>query len=191
MNDDTRFGERLASLLRPTKAPDSLWLDLQKPAVLGPRRTNTRRFTLAALAAAAVVAVVLAMVRSNTPAGASWDVTTLRGTLQARELRPGQSLETDASSQARVKIANIGQLTLEPNTAIRLLVTRPDQHRIALDRGKMEATTWAPPRLFLVDTPAATVVDLGCTYTLEVEEDGGSPEQNRREKSVCTLNARV
>src|SRR3990172_8040958 len=108
MNDDTRFGERPASLLRPTKAPDSLWLDLQKPAVLGPRRTNTRRFTLAALAAAAVVAVVLAMVRSNTPAGASWDVTTLRGTLQARELRPGQSLETDASSQARVKIANIG-----------------------------------------------------------------------------------
>jgi hypothetical protein len=30
----------------------------------------------------------------------------------------------------------------------------------------------APPRLFLVDTAAATAVDLGCAYTLEVDERG-------------------
>jgi hypothetical protein len=75
---------------------------------------------------------------------------------------------------AQVKIANIGQLTIDPNTRIRLLVTRPDEHRIALDRGKLEATTWSPPRLFIVDTPSARAVDLGCKYTLEVQEDGSS-----------------
>jgi hypothetical protein len=75
---------------------------------------------------------------------------------------------------AQVKIANIGQLTIDPNTRIRLLVTRSDEHRIALDRGKLEATTWSPPRLFIVETPSARAVDLGCKYTLEVEEDGSS-----------------
>jgi hypothetical protein len=31
---------------------------------------------------------------------------------------------------------------------------------------------WAPPGRFLVDTPSALAVDLGCEYTLEVEADG-------------------
>src|SRR5437867_2595719 len=84
------------------------------------------------------------------------------------EIRQGDALETNASSEAQVKIADIGQLTIAPNTRIRLLVTRPDEHRIALDRGKVEALTIAPPRLFIVDTPAATAIDLGCKYTLEV-----------------------
>jgi hypothetical protein len=30
----------------------------------------------------------------------------------------------------------------------------------------------APPRLFVVETQAATAVDLGCVYTLEVGDDG-------------------
>jgi hypothetical protein len=34
--------------------------------------------------------------------------------------------------------------------------------------------TWAPPRLFIVETPTATAIDLGCKYTLEVEENGSS-----------------
>jgi hypothetical protein len=31
---------------------------------------------------------------------------------------------------------------------------------------------WAPPRLFFVDTPSAVAADLGCSYTLEVKDDG-------------------
>src|SRR5436305_8200413 len=30
----------------------------------------------------------------------------------------------------------------------------------------------APPRLFFVDTPAGTAVDLGCAYTLAVDSTG-------------------
>ncbi len=38
--------------------------------------------------------------------------------------------------------------------------------------GKISAAIWAPPRIFFVETPSATAVDLGCMYTLEVDEDG-------------------
>ena len=47
-----------------------------------------------------------------------------------------------------------------------------DEHRLAMTRGKMEAFIWAPPRQFFVETPSALAVDLGCSYTLEVNDDG-------------------
>jgi hypothetical protein len=115
--------------------------------------------------------IVILVLRSNVAPLPAWEVTGLSG---KDRLRPGEVLQTDASTSAQVKIANIGQLTVDPNTRIRLLVTRSDEHRIALDRGKVEATTWSPPRLFIVDTPSARAVDLGCKYTLEVQEDGSS-----------------
>ena len=38
----------------------------------------------------------------------------------------------------------------------------------------MSARIWAPPRLFFVDTPSAVAADLGCAYTLEVDDAGSS-----------------
>ena len=38
----------------------------------------------------------------------------------------------------------------------------------------MSAKIWAPPRLFFVDTPSAVAADLGCAYTLEVDDAGAS-----------------
>jgi hypothetical protein len=42
-----------------------------------------------------------------------------------------------------------------------------------LERGTMHARIWAPPRFFLVETPAALAVDLGCIYTLRIDSVGG------------------
>ncbi len=50
--------------------------------------------------------------------------------------------------------------------------TKPTEHRLELARGKMSAKIWAPPRLFFVDTPSAVAADLGCAYTLEVDDSG-------------------
>ena len=36
----------------------------------------------------------------------------------------------------------------------------------------MSALIWAPPRLFFVETPGATAIDLGCAYTLSVDDAG-------------------
>src|SRR6185369_15738944 len=55
---------------------------------------------------------------------------------------------------------------------VRLIETRPTEHRMELQRGSMHAKITAPPRLFFVNTPSAEAVDLGCEYTLVVDEKG-------------------
>jgi len=90
------------------------------------------------------------------------------------QLAIGEWLETDGSSRAQIAVSSIGNVDIDENTRVRLLATQPTEHRLELARGKMSAQIWAPPRLFFVDTPSAVAADLGCAYTLEVDDDGGS-----------------
>jgi FecR protein/Putative zinc-finger len=113
----------------------------------------------------------------NTPA---WSVTRIDGQPKIAErhigergmLAIGQWLVTDDASRAQISVGEIGEVRVEPNSRIRLVQAREEEHRLALARGKMFALIWAPPRQFYVDTPSAVAVDLGCTYTLEVNDDG-------------------
>jgi ferric-dicitrate binding protein FerR (iron transport regulator) len=84
----------------------------------------------------------------------------------------GQWLETDPGSRARIAVADIGVVDVAGGSRVRLTKTGPDQHRLDLERGAISARVNAPPRLFVVGTPAATAVDLGCAYTLEVDDAG-------------------
>ena len=43
---------------------------------------------------------------------------------------------------------------------------------LALRRGVIHALIWAPPRRFVVETPSARAIDLGCEYTLSVDDRG-------------------
>src|SRR2546428_10192670 len=61
---------------------------------------------------------------------------------------------------------------VKPGTRIRRVGARRTDHRLALGRGGISAPGEAPPRLFSVDPPAGTVVDLGCAYTLAVDSSG-------------------
>jgi hypothetical protein len=91
----------------------------------------------------------------------------------AASLRVGASLTTNTASTARLKVADIGSVTVLPGSRVRLLRTDDGhEHRLALDEGKIEAFITAPPRLFYVETPAALAVDYGCAYTLEADEAG-------------------
>jgi hypothetical protein len=47
-----------------------------------------------------------------------------------------------------------------------------DEHRLHLAHGSIEALIFAPPRLFFVDTPSATAVDMGCAYRLDIDGAG-------------------
>jgi hypothetical protein len=113
---------------------------------------------------------------------AAWEVARLEGspTVGAEQLAGsgrlavGEWLETDNSSRARISVANIGQVEIEPNSRVQLVETNAKAHRLAMTRGRLEATISAPPRLFMVDTPAGVAVDLGCAYTLEVDDAGRS-----------------
>jgi hypothetical protein len=91
---------------------------------------------------------------------------------KSARLELGESLETDAASKASIAVAEIGRLEVEPMTRLRLLQSGAGRKRIALDRGTIHATIWAPPGQFVVDTPSAVAVDLGCMYTLHIDDSG-------------------
>src|SRR5579863_279829 len=118
---------------------------------------------------------------SATPSqSAGWEVSRLSGTpvigssriTAAGRLAVGQTLVTDAASQASISVAEIGEVEVEPNTRLRLVEARDSRDWLALERGTIEASIWAPPGQFVVDTPSATAVDLGCVYTLHVDDSG-------------------
>ncbi|TMQ03310.1 MAG: FecR domain-containing protein [Deltaproteobacteria bacterium] len=90
-----------------------------------------------------------------------------RGTLPV-----GAWLETSDRAVADVRIADIGSLTVYGDSRVRLVDTGAAGHRLELARGKLSARVVAPPRLFVVDTPVASAVDLGCAYELAVDGDG-------------------
>jgi anti-sigma factor RsiW len=124
-----------------------------------------------------------AEIKTLTPTnGPAWEVARLSGapTVGAERiegnghLAVGEWLETDNVSRARINVANIGQVEIEPNSRVRLVETNSTAHRLAMARGRLHATINAPPRLFFVETPSAVAVDLGCAYTLEVDNAGRS-----------------
>ena len=138
------------------------------------------RLGVVAAAALVVVAGVREWRSRGSIEAAAWDVTTIEGSpvvgshnvATTGSLRSGEWLETNAASRARIDVANIGQVTVGPASAIRLLGSSDKEHRIELARGEVNAFIWAPPRLFFVETPSGVAEDLGCQYHLMVDEQG-------------------
>lgn len=135
---------------------------------------------LVPLAAAALIAVVLLGKRGPVSPAGAWEVNVLAGAPRvgatplgaAGIIKVGESLVTDDSSRAVILVGDIGLVEVRPRTRIRLVRAQRDDHRLALDGGEIYARVDAPPRLFFVDTPAGTAVDLGCAYTLAVDSLG-------------------
>ena len=194
--EEVRFGAGLAAQLPLTQAPDSLWreievaLDRDDRAV--PVRSSPRvipfllrpRFAFPALALVGLVIAVAALLMNHTPtpAGPSWDVARMQGAPRIgsvligdkAKLGVGQWLETDRNSSAQINVSDIGQVEIDPNTRVRLVETKPTEHRLELAQGRLSARISAPPKLFFVNTPSGVAEDLGCAYTLEVDDAGNS-----------------
>ncbi|HET6180845.1 MAG TPA: FecR domain-containing protein [Candidatus Sulfotelmatobacter sp.] len=143
-----------------------------------------RWFPALAISAAVIAIVVgsfLVQRRKPTPtAVAGWDVSRLAGSprigpnvvTKAGHLAIGQVLETDQQSRASLRAEDTGQIEMEPNSRLRLLNMGSGRKNIALDRGTIHTYIWAPPGQFVVETPSAVTVDLGCAYTLHVDDSG-------------------
>jgi FecR protein/Putative zinc-finger len=192
-----KLGIRLAEQLPMLSAPGHLWSGIERlleeegagRPILTARKPLSRSWQLRIGIAVGLVAVLslgaylLHLRHERTQAnGPSWQVERLNGrpTIGSDrindkgQLAVGQWLETDADSRAQIAVSSIGQVEIDPNTRVRLIESQPLEHRLELARGKMSARIWAPPRLFFVDTPSAVAADLGCAYTLEVNDAGGS-----------------
>jgi len=191
--EEVKLGIKLAEQLPQLSAPEHLWRDLQPllaketPHITRINLRNRRnlRIQLAAAAAFLLIASVGGLWLFNRPPSTSrpsWQVTRLDGTptigsegiSNNGQLAVGEWLETDGSSRAQIAVGTIGKVDIDENTRVRLLETHATEHRLELARGKMSARIWAPPRLFFVDTPSAVAADLGCAYTLEVDDHGSS-----------------
>lgn len=190
--EEIKRGIEFAEQLPGVFAPDSLWRNLETN--LGDSLVETptgfrfgywqTRVAAAAVLLLVAMAGVWWMRNDNQPPPSinSWEVARLDGTIQIDSagvkdkgrLGIGQWLETGSNSRAEISVSSIGKVELESNTRVRLVETQPTEHRLELVRGKLSALIWAPPRLFFVDTPSAVAADLGCAYTLEVDEHGAS-----------------
>jgi hypothetical protein len=124
------------------------------------------------LAAASLAVIGAISWHALRPSPAAWQVARLEGSTSVDKIMVGEWLQTDASSRARITVGNIGVVDMEPNTRLRLVAASPTEHRLTLAHGEISATVTAPPRLFLVDTPASTAVDLGCAYKIKTDESG-------------------
>ena len=167
-------------------APDSLWAGIEA----GLDKQRSPRATIWFLKPALILAVIvlaitasLFLLRTNRKeSDGQWNVARLGGAPRidtqtigdAGKLRVGQWLETDATSRAKIEVATIGNVEIDPNSRVRLLETKPDEHRLELQRGRLSAVISAPPKLFFVNTPSGVAEDLGCAYTLEVDDAGNS-----------------
>jgi len=167
--------DAVSKLPKSIEPPRDLWPDIE--ARIGRRSWGgMRRWYWVPLAAAAVLALFLIGRRERN----TWDITTLAGRPLVGDLRlaasgrlhVGDWVQTDDSSRALIAVGKIGELQVQPDTRLQLIVANPNEHRLALARGAINAKVTAVPRLFFVDTPAGTAIDLGCEYTLETDSLG-------------------
>ncbi|HUN61625.1 MAG TPA: FecR domain-containing protein [Candidatus Sulfotelmatobacter sp.] len=182
--------QRLESLLAEFRHVDrtlTLPAEIAAPA----RSARVQHFSwLPRLAAAAVLLLAVAIpfflpsTRMPAPlAGPAWNIANIEGHPQigaqllsanqsAAKLYVGQTLTTNSSSRASLSENDLGEIQIDPDSRVRLLQSGPHHKRLQLDVGTIHAAIWAPPGQFVVDTPSAIAIDLGCAYTLQVAPDG-------------------
>jgi hypothetical protein len=165
------------------EAPGFLWPSIEAAVNAGAKPRANHRLTGSLWPAFATLVVLMAagmywgLTRSAKP---GWEVLRMEGapSLGSHHLgekglmAEGQWLQTDASSKAEIHVGSIGLVQVDHNSRVRLVAARATEQRLALARGRIRAIVTAPPRLFSVDTPSTTAVDLGCAYTMDVDEAG-------------------
>ncbi len=171
--DDERQAHHALSHLPAASPPDSVWNSIESALDQPVRR---RRWLLNPWAYAAATALVVIA------AGFSWwhyaslprwqVIRSHNGMSETESIRAGQSLQTDASSTAEIRVGAIGTVEVEPGTRLRIVTTKPTDHRLSLEHGEISATINAPPKLFFVETKSALATDLGCQYKMKVDDAG-------------------
>ncbi|CAN5844307.1 hypothetical protein BH11MYX3_BH11MYX3_04290 [soil metagenome] len=93
------------------------------------------------------------------------------GTVAKGVLPVGGVLDTGAATAKRT-MPDVGTAELFANTRVRLDRSDAQHQNLHLERGGMHARVNAPPRLFAITTPGTGVVDLGCEYTIQIDDKG-------------------
>lgn len=188
--------DRRAAYLADPQAPPSadvqdverqmapLRFELRQRPLDVPTRSAWPRYrtirTVARLAAAVAILTLAAAAylswRLSWTDGAPWraEIDTASAAAVTTALDVNRPLTLTSTSTARVNIARIGTMRVEPGSAITLAETTSARHRVVLNRGSVSVRIWAPPGMFAFRTPSGSVRDLGCIFDLSVDEAGTS-----------------
>lgn len=121
--------------------------------------------------AAIAAAVLLCAVASSLlpgivhPRPSNWTVT------GGSRVYIGRRIDT-RSAPVALESDEIGRVELQPGADARVVESAPGRERFDLRQGRMHAFIWAPAGQFVVDTPGARAIDLGCQYDLTVDAFG-------------------
>jgi hypothetical protein len=179
---ERRYGRKSPARIFTVKPEEKYYYEPGGKSLLykDPHKKKGGWFVIALAAAAVLLGVALGFYFFTQSSAAFWPVEKVLGTPVIGSevvkdhgmLQVGEWIKTDKKSRARLKAGLIGEVDILPNSRIQLLETRPDKHRINLSYGKINAAIWAPPGVFFVEIPSATVIDMGCMYNLDVNPDG-------------------
>ncbi|HET9360148.1 MAG TPA: zf-HC2 domain-containing protein [Vicinamibacterales bacterium] len=178
--DEIRFASNLVRQLAVEPAPETIWPAIDAELTVRQGAADRAPFPLPPAPwsvwrlAPAVLLLIVAGAGAywySTRATSAWRVERSDRSGIAR-MTTGEWIETRGGSRATIAVGNIGTVAVEPGSRVGLGAARPDEYRISLVYGTINAKIDAPPRLFFVETPTSTVVDLGCAYTMHVDDEG-------------------
>lgn len=138
---------------------------LRYKAPVAKRRRPRSMWWLAAAAAVLLAGIVSIPLFTRGPVS-GWQLAS------GGKLRAGQLIETGTSKSAHIESEATGEVQIDPGSRLRLMAAGAAEERFNLERGTIHAFIWAPPGRFVVDTPSAKTIDLGCRYTLQVSKNG-------------------
>jgi hypothetical protein len=161
--------ERMERALRPFRFR-------LRPGRLPEARRPARLRWAAAAAAVVLIAAWLSRASLAPSAVTAWQVAAMEGTARLGSsgaqlrmaVRSGQAVRTGGSSELTLEADPVGRIDLGPDSELRASTDLA----LWLRRGRLHAFIWARPRDFVVETPSARAVDLGCEYTLSVDDAG-------------------
>jgi hypothetical protein len=138
----------------------------KRPAMPTPvRRTRVSRWPLAAAAGVLVTiaGTVVWMMRQSPES--DWQSAN-------RRIRHGETLATGDGPPMVLYADDVGRVEIAPRSVVRVLESSTTREKLELRRGTLHALIWAPPARFQVDTASSRAIDLGCQYSLTVDEKG-------------------
>jgi hypothetical protein len=165
--------ERMLRPLRYVPRQQELFLPARKRSV----ERSWRPRAAAALAVAAALLLIVVGLRAwiwSWPEGRPWKVV-VPGAGEQQYLAEGEFLRVGTDA-AIVRIARIGRMHVAPDSDVRLLSTRANRHRLAVERGNLSIGVWAPPFSVAIQTPAGMVFDMGCAFDLSVDGETAAVE---------------
>ncbi|HXB72608.1 MAG TPA: FecR domain-containing protein [Candidatus Acidoferrales bacterium] len=168
--------ERLERTLAPLRYRHRAEFVQQAP--LSPRMPPrmSPRVWWAAAAAVVLAASGISRFAAPQPRPTAWQVTNVEGGARLggksaaldMQVQSGEAVRTGAGSLVSLQADDVGRMDIGPDSELRAATDR----KVMLQRGTLHAYIWARPGDFVVDTPGARAIDLGCEYTLKVDTNG-------------------